>query len=865
MTDSDRSIIKDLGPYLRWLIAAVIAVPAILLGIHAIQSDIELLVRLGICAIPLLGIVVCTYVYLKKETSGEQFGTPTKRPVYSPLQRRLALLGLFIISIVLIVTPTIWLRYEARVNANTITVLVTQFDSPDEDKYRITKNIYSSLEKASRDYSEIKIKRYEDKIESSQSAQKIGAKRNADVVIWGWYAKTEEKVQIEANFENIGGNESNTVPVDKHMQNLPIAELDSLKVQTELSEDMTYLSFSLLGFSHYLAGKYDLAISDFNTALSQIEAGVEKDHLSPGAVHLLLGNLYVSTEQYEKALSSYGQSISYGTSSVLPYTNAGTAYVLLKKYDKAIEAYSYSIERLGTQATPFCGCRAYTGRGMAYVFNGEYGKAIQDFETSLSFDKNYIGAYQGLLLASLMQGDLKNAQKAINKAILEYPDNADLANYSGIISKAEGNYSEAIASFEKAFELSDRQSEMPLLNRGIAYLESNELEKAASDFSALAKLNPQNYLAWQYLGASQLINSQNLLAIESFEKAVNLKENPFQSYNHLAVAYRFRGVYTRAIELLEKAIEISPQYIPAHVNLGQFYQDLKEYEESVSYFEIALGLMEKSTEVPIHQDNLEISCELDLFHNESCQFFIYDANGAIENHFTSLTKEEMSQSFSRSYQAVGITYQDEKNYDKAMEAFSKAIELDSKNAHAYASRGYLHRDIEKYEDGLRDLNEALSIGFADDLLTAEVLASRGEIQVKLKNYDKAFQDLDRAINTWPKDSDIWVKRGYAYYQIKKYEKAVKDLNIAIGLNKQNSGAYFWRGVTFHDLGKYDMALEDFNAAIEALPTYDWYYYRRGLTHSKIGNTTQAETDFRKVIDVTLDSHLREQAQNELQK
>ena len=59
------------------------------------------------------------------------------------------------------------------------------------------------------------------------------------------------------------------------------------------------------------------------------------------------------------------------------------------------------------------------------------------------------------------------------------------------------------------------------------------------------------------------------------------------------------------------------------------------------------------------------------------------------------------------YNALGIIYDKLEDYEKSCEEFSKAIQLDQKNAIFYHNRGCCLKNMGKYEESIRDFKEAL--------------------------------------------------------------------------------------------------------------------------------------------------------------
>src|SRR5262249_49329879 len=95
----------------------------------------------------------------------------------------------------------------------------------------------------------------------------------------------------------------------------------------------------------------------------------------------------------------------------------------------------------------------------------------------------------------------------------------------------------------------------------------------------------------------------------------------------------------------------------------------------------------------------------------------------------------------------GQAYTDLHQSDKALADYSKAIELDPKNAAAWHNRGYAYKELHQY--------------------------------------DKAVADLNKAIELDPKDAIPWNNRASAYLRLREYDKEIADWNKAVALEPTN--------------------------------------------------------------------------------
>ena len=111
----------------------------------------------------------------------------------------------------------------------------------------------------------------------------------------------------------------------------------------------------------------------------------------------------------------------------------------------------------------------------------------------------------------------------------------------------------------------------------------------------------------------------------------------------------------------------------------------------------------------------------------------------------------------------------------AMDAYTKAIELNPTDAIAYNNRGYVKKNLGRPEE--------------------------------------AIQDYDRAIELNPTLASAYSNRGYAKNDLGQHEAALADLNQAIKLNPTLAVAYNNRGIANQNLAHITEAREDFEKAL----------------------------------------------------
>lgn len=192
-------------------------------------------------------------------------------------------------------------------------------------------------------------------------------------------------------------------------------------------------------------------------------------------------------------------------------------------------------------------------------------------------------------------------------------------------------------------------------------------------------------------------------------------------------------------------------------------------------------------------------------------------------------------------------YKHEENgeYDKAIEYYTIAIELNPNNDFMYGQRANLYKKIGKYSEAAFDyikeyklFNHHLSIHYVQEI------CERFE---KRKESDKAIQIYTEFIKEIGIDdlTGYW-GRAALYWRMEEYEKAIPDYSIIIDL-EPTFYSYYWRGRCYFNLGEYDKAINDLNNAMRFRIEEDNYYYWRGYCYFKLEKYEEAINDIDKAV------------------
>jgi tetratricopeptide (TPR) repeat protein len=191
------------------------------------------------------------------------------------------------------------------------------------------------------------------------------------------------------------------------------------------------------------------------------------------------------------------------------------------------------------------------------------------------------------------------------------------------------------------------------------------------------------------------------------------------------------------------------------------------------------------------------------------------------------------------------------NKEGAVEAFSKAIELNPKLAEAFVFRGTTYLVLLKHREALDDFNKAIEL--IETLPSKEgislVYSLRAMGHAKIKNYEKAINDSNRAIRLCPSSdgsglSFAYVSRGYSYAMSGKNQEALLDFDKALYSAPKSNVAilvYQYRGSVYFNMGNFKQAINDYEMHIKLFPfkAEAFVYYNLGIAYDKLFNYEKA--------------------------
>ncbi len=183
------------------------------------------------------------------------------------------------------------------------------------------------------------------------------------------------------------------------------------------------------------------------------------------------------------------------------------------------------------------------------------------------------------------------------------------------------------------------------------------------------------------------------------------------------------------------------------------------------------------------------------------------------------------------------------DYERSINIYSQAIEIDKKNYQAYFMRAQSLLMIQKYEQALSDASQCVKL----KPKVADAYNLRGLCYGYIDKVDEAILDFNKAIKLDKNFMEAYLNRGSAYISKLEYDKSLIDLNKAISLKSDNPEIYFQRAIVYKRQKKYQESINDFTTAIKLGLKHSKVYYNRGNVYFLNKQYKEAIADYNVVL------------------
>ncbi len=279
--------------------------------------------------------------------------------------------------------------------------------------------------------------------------------------------------------------------------------------------------------------------------------------------------------------------------------------------------------------------------------------------------------------------------------------------------------------------------------------------------SRLIQRNARDARAYNNRGFAYDNKGDHDRAIADYDQAIRLDPTNAIAYSNRCSAYRGKGEHNRALGDCDQAIRLNPNIAYAYIGRGIIYLGSKhDYDRAIADFDQAIRLNPNAA-------HAYASRSVAWWKKHDLDHMIADTDAAIR----------LDPKDAVAYNNRGLYYNEKGDYDRALADLDEAIRLDPNLSNAYSHRGYAYGRKGDFGRAMADLDKGLALnpryprGAAN---RAAILELHGDL-------DRAIADADEAIRLDPTDAFGWYWRGKAYFDRANYGRAIADYDQAIRL------------------------------------------------------------------------------------
>lgn len=274
------------------------------------------------------------------------------------------------------------------------------------------------------------------------------------------------------------------------------------------------------------------------------------------------------------------------------------------------------------------------------------------------------------------------------------------------------------------------------------------------------------------------------------------------------VSYYKQQQYRRAIAEFQKVVDAHPEFANTYYYMGMGHFFLKEYGPSIIQLNKYIELAEQGGKKPDSAARAALG-RAHIFRKE-----FQKAVTVLSVLTQTVTDDPLN------FYYLGVAYQNLNDEDKAIEAYSAALKLNTKDEITLdqLARLLLARALRTgaKEDFQAAITRAESLRLVRD--DADTAALLGTAYLGIGDFAKAAVHFGRVVETRTTDGGAWYNYGLSLSRSQQFPKAETALVKATSLLPDNGDVFFELGFVQESMKKYKDALVAYEKANELKPS-----------------------------------------------
>jgi tetratricopeptide (TPR) repeat protein len=348
-----------------------------------------------------------------------------------------------------------------------------------------------------------------------------------------------------------------------------------------------------------------------------------------------------------------------------------------------------------------------------------------------------------------------------------YEEQAAMYGRTDLVNKAIDEYRQAIDADPSSGYLTAALAEL--------YARTGRIRDAVLEAQDILKRDPNNLEAHKLLGRIYLRSLGDANSISGASS----------------------NVLKLAIEQYEEIVKIEPDNVDNHLLLGRLYRLNNEMEKAEGQFKTAVKLQPDSEEAV------------------TTLAYLYNEEGNAKRAVEVLSAVPDASRSAKLYSALGYTYEQQKQYKQAIDAYRHAVELDRDNLDAI--RGLAENLLNDGQtDAALEQYKVIADANPED---AQTYLKMAEIYRRDGKFDLALDSLKKAESMVQDSIEVPYNIAAVYQAQGRYEDAAKILSDLLDKTEKKDGSYTQgeknnRAVFLERLGSVYRDEQSYNQAVE---------------------------------------------------
>jgi tetratricopeptide (TPR) repeat protein len=400
----------------------------------------------------------------------------------------------------------------------------------------------------------------------------------------------------------------------------------------------------------------------------------------------------------------------------------------------------------------------------------EFEEALATCEEVLAISPGNEEAVAGKCKALSGIGRSDDAIALLDKWLPKTPESLIILEAKGDVLAGIGKFYSAVEAYDAALA-QDHEDKILWNKKGEVLLGLKKFEESLSAFNEAVELDERYADAWLGIGDSFFGLGKFDEAYKCFDKALELDEDLSEAWYKKGTVLEAKGRWGGALQLYERAIALDPEYFEPRLRVAEALSERQKYNEALKAYDEVLS--RKPTEPK-------------AMAGKASTYRAMGRWGAALQLLENLTKEH--DDFAPGWILRGQILKDQRQSDKAMTDFDRALAIEPENSEALIEKSWLLFENGGFNESLRIFKIAAQVEPRNPKAWLGVAESFREMGDK----EKSMAAYDKAIEIAPGDSAIWLKRGIALHEFERYREALDSYDKALGIIPNLEEAKRWR-------------------------------------------------------------------------